>query len=220
MNLDTLIDKLKAADKGDHDLDMLAWAYLGRHDWPLPDYDVETFLGCRSEGDPEAYLTSNVGAVTGWLERKWPGSRIEMVLDNGKARVDVSLRGLGSPIRSSFSGACAAGDMARGVACAVITASEEAETRRQMIYAENLHTMSGKLRPWKDWDVVQIGDRHHAVDHRHALMGAGAGDADKVHLHPHRIDDPSVLLKMRSRYRETFRPSEPGGPGGDDEPGV
>jgi len=208
--LETLLETLKSTRKADQDLDMMAWAYIERKDWPLPHYDEDTFWARRNEGAHETRLTTNLSSTLSWLEDKWPENRIDFRCDQDGPRGEVSISVLGNRLltRNQFLGAPLS-EAARCVAAICIEASERAENYRQLIWSHNIEALSKNLKPWAEWDVERHGDYFHAVDHENRLMGSGIGSAEKVHGAPHRTESHSVLLKMRKRYEAAFPGAAP-----------
>ncbi|MBW3243744.1 WavE lipopolysaccharide synthesis family protein [Epibacterium sp. DP7N7-1] len=208
--LETLLETLKSTPKADQDLDMVAWAYVERKDWPLPHYDEDTFWARRNEGAHETRLTTNLSSALSWLEEKWPENRIDFRCDHDGPRGEVSISVLENNLltRNQFLGAPLS-EAARCVAAICIEASERAENYRQLIWSHNIEALSKKLKPWGEWEVEQHGFAFHAVDHENRLMGSGIGSAKKALEARHRTEHLSVLLKMRLRYEETYPGAAP-----------
>lgn len=220
VTIEELLKNLNGAGKADYDTDQMAWAFVERKDWPLRDYDEVTFQATRNEGRPEARLTTDLSATLGWLESEWPGSEVTIKSRSGNIFTSVAIRSheLGDAI-SRTRVAVAQPDQAAGaVAAAVIETAWAAEKRRQAILAEHIEAASKSVKPWKEWEVIQVDGNFHAVDHQNRLLGGGIGYPDKVHEAPHRVSSPSVLLSMRRRYVELLEepkpaPDEHDGPG-------
>ncbi|WP_027234222.1 hypothetical protein [Leisingera caerulea] len=220
MNYETLLDKLETAKSGSIDLDEMIWAALGKHDWPLPHYDEDTFWKCRNESDRAARMSTDASSIGKWLENEWPDHRIETVFTEGRARIDVTIRVSETLVKNRFRGPLALSDMARGFAIAAIGAHAMAESLQQKIWKHNIEAVRKKLAPWEKWDIVKVGDYHHAVDHKNRLLGSGVGQASKVHDCKHRIGALDVLVRMRERYEEVFADPEPDNRSTSDGPGL
>lgn len=173
--LQALIGDLKAPLWDDR-LNQAFWAHDRRVVFPLTHYDEETWEGCLREGDPTARAVTQPEAILRHIEEKWPGSRLLINAQNGRAHVTLLITGLGRGVEGEFKGEVPLTELGRAIAVAFLRADDMAVSLQQRLLA--VSDLEGRVPPYQDWPVEEVSPgRWGAVHHELQLLCATANSA-------------------------------------------
>lgn len=184
------------------ELDQAFWARDRGVDYPLTHYDLEHWEGCMREGDHAAQAVSDTGALLRLIEDRYPGHRLDLRAENGRARVRLLLTGQPVGVEGEFEGDTPLSDLGRAVAAAFLRADDLASSLQQRLLG-----VSGlNPPPYQDWPIEEISPgRWGAVHHELRLLCATANGPDGAARHAgmNHKGDHGVLL-CRERYERAF----------------
>jgi len=202
-HLQALIGDLKAPLWDDR-LNQAFWAHDRRVAFPLTHYDEETWEGCLREGDPTARAVTQPEAILRHIEEKWPGSRLQLTAQNGRAHVTLLITGLGRGVEGEFKGEVPLTELGRAIAIAFLRADDMAVSLQQRLLA--VSDLEGRVPPYQDWPVEEVTPgRWGAVHHELQLLCATANSAEGAARHAgmnHKGD--YGLMLCRERYEALF----------------
>jgi hypothetical protein len=184
------------------ELDQAFWARDRGVDYPLTHYDLDHWEGCVREGDPAARAVSDPGALLRHVELRYPGHRLDLRAENGRARVRLLLTGQPIGVEGAFDGETPLADLGRAVAAAFLSADDMAVSLEQRL----LRVSGLNPPPYQDWPVEEISPgRWGAVHHELRLLCATANGPDGAARHAgmNHKGDHGVLL-CRERYEKAF----------------
>lgn len=188
------------------ELDQAFWARDRGVDYPLTHYDLDHWEGCVREGDPAAQAVSDPGALLRHVELRYPGHRLDLRAENGRARVRLLLTGQPVGVEGAFDGETPLADLGRAVAAAFLSADDMAVSLQQRLLG-----VSGlNPPPYQDWPIEEISPgRWGAVHHELRLLCATANGPDGAARHAgmNHKGDHGVLL-CRERYERSFADPE------------
>lgn len=201
--LQALIGDLKTPLWDDR-LNQAFWAHDRRIEYPLTHYDEQTWEGCLREGGPTARAVTQPEAILRHIEEKWPGSRLQITAQNGRAHVTLLITGLGRGVEGEFKGEVPLTDLGRAIAIAFLRADDMAVSLQQRLLA--VSDLVGKVPPYEDWPVHEVTPgRWGAVDHQRRLLCATANSAEGAARHAGMNHKGEYgLMLCRERYEETF----------------
>ena len=206
--LQALIGDLKTPLWDDR-LNQAFWAHDRGVEFPLTHYDEETWEGCLREGDPTAWAVTRPEAILKHIEEKWPGSRLQINAQNGRAHVTLLITGLGRGVEGEFKGEVPLTDLGRAIAIAFLRADDMAVSLQQRLLA--VSDLEAKISPCKDWPVEEVFPRRWgAVHHEHRLLCATANSAEGAARHAgmNHKGDYGIMLS-RERYEAAFPEHSP-----------
>lgn len=184
------------------ELDQAFWARERGVDYPLTHYDLDHWEGCVREGEPAARAVSDPGALLRHVELRYPGHRLDLRAENGRARVRLLLTGQPVGVEGEFEGDTPLSDLGRAVAAAFLRADDLASSLQQRLLG-----VSGlNPPPYQDWPIEEISPgRWGAVHHELRLLCATANGPDGAARHAgmNHKGDHGVLL-CRERYERAF----------------
>jgi hypothetical protein len=184
------------------ELDQAFWARERGVDYPLTHYDLDHWEGCVREGEPAARAVSDPGALLRHVELRYPGHRLDLRAENGRARVRLLLTGQPVGVEGEFEGDTPLSDLGRAVAAAFLRADDLASSLQQRLLG-----VSGlNPPPYQDWPIEEISPgRWGAVHHELRLLCATANGPDGAARHAgmNHEGDHGVLL-CRERYERAF----------------
>ena len=184
------------------ELDQAFWARERGVDYPLTHYDLDHWEGCVREGEPAARAVSDPGALLRHVELRYPGHRLDLRAENGRARVRLLLTGQPVGVEGEFEGDTPFSDLGRAVAAAFLRADDLASSLQQRLLG-----VSGlNPPPYQDWPIEEISSgRWGAVHHELRLLCATANGPDGAARHAgmNHKGDHGVLL-CRERYERAF----------------
>lgn len=188
----------------DDRLNQAFWAHDRRVEYPLTHYDEETWEGCLREGDPTARAVTHPEAILRHIEEKWPGSRLHITAQNGRAHVTLLITGLGRGVEGEFKGEVPLTDLGRAIAIAFLRADDMAVSLQQRLLA--VYGLEGEVPPYQDWPVEQVTPgRWGAVHHEHRLLCATANSAEGAARHARMNHKGEYgLMLCRERYEAAF----------------
>lgn len=191
------------------ELDQAFWARIRGADYPLTHYDLDHWEGCAREGDPAAQAVSDTGALLRLIEDLYPGHRLDLRAEGGRARVSLLITQTRSgklPIGVSgeFQGEATPSEIGRAIALATVRADEMARDLERRLNA--VAGLAERAPPYRDWPVEEVSKgRWGAVHHELRLLCATANGPEGAARHAgmnHKGD--YGLMLCRERYEKTF----------------
>lgn len=196
------------------DLDQAFWAHERGVDYPLTHYDLETWEESVRERDPAARAVSDTGDLLRIIEDRYPGHRLDLRAEGGRARVSLLITATGTgPLPSQavmrgvsgeVQGEFAMSDLGRAIALATVRADGLArDLERRLLGVEGTADLAP---PYQDWPVEEVSPgRWGAVHHELRLLCATANSAEGAARHAgmNHKGDYGVLL-CRERYERDF----------------
>lgn len=193
----------------DDRLNQVFWAHDRRVEYPLTHYDEETLEECLREGDPTARAITQPEGILRHIEERWPGSRLQITAQNGRAHVTLLITGLGGGVEGEFKGEVPLTELGRAIAVAFLWADDMAVSLQQRLLA--VSDLEGKVPPYQDWPVHEVTPRRWgAVHHELQLLCATANSAEGAERHAgmnHKGD--YGLMLCRERYEPLFAEAGP-----------
>lgn len=191
------------------DCDEAMWARERRVEYPLTHYDRNTFEQGRREGDPEARLASDQGSLLRYLEKTWPGSRLEIKAQGGKVAIEIVIAGLEMGVSGEFRGHLPLSEINRGLALAFSNAHERATHIKQRFFA--LEDVAAKAPPVRDWPIEELKPGSFApVNHEFRLAASPfmtrEGAERNADMHRGGLYG---TMQRRDRYELVFPAAEP-----------
>lgn len=191
------------------ELDQAFWARDRGVDYPLTHYDLEHWEGCMREGDHAAQAVSDTGALLRLIEDRYPGHRLDLRAEGGRARVSLLITETQTgklPIGASgeFQGEATPSQLGRAIALATVRADGLArDLERRLAAVEGL---AGRAPPYTDWPVEEVvSGRWGAVHHGLRLLCATANSPEGAARYAgmnHKGD--YGLMLCRERYEALF----------------
>jgi len=191
------------------DLDQAFWAHERGVDYPLTHYDLETWEESVREGDPAARAVSDTGDLLRIIEDRYPGHRLDLRAENGRARVSLLItetgtRPLPRGVAGDVHGEFAMSGLGRAIALATVRADGLArDLERRLLGVEGL---DDRIPPYQAWGVEEVSPgRWGAVHHELRLLCATANSPEGATRHAgmNHKGDYGVLL-CRERYDKLF----------------
>lgn len=188
----------------DDRLNQAFWAHDRRVAFPLTHYDEETWEGCLREGDPTARAVTQPEAILRHIEEKWPGSRLQLTAQNGRAHATLLITGLGRGLEGEFKGEVPLTDLGRAIAIAFLRADDMAVSLQQRLL--RVSDIEAEVPPYQDWPIEEVSPgRWGGVHHELQLLCATANSAEGAARHAGMNHKGAYgLMLCRERYEETF----------------
>lgn len=185
-------------------LDQAFWARDRMANYPLATCDLEDWEGSVREGDPAAQAISDPGALLRHLENRWPGSRLKIAAQDGRAHVALLITGLPIGVEGEFKGEVSLTDIGRAIAVAFLKADDMAVSLQRRLHA--VHGLADHAPPYREWPVEEVEPgRFAAVHHALRLLCATANSAEGAARQAgmnHKGDHG--LMLCRERYEARF----------------
>lgn len=204
MTWDDLEKKLRAATRGSHELDQMAWACETGCDFPLTHYGETTWESARNDGAPEARMTTDLDSALAVIDENHPNHEIEMRLKGGLGFVEVRIFGLGPPITGKRRGDMPVGEAALGLTTAFAEARGPAIDMEQRLV--KVFGVRDATPPPTDWEIEELPTGRFApVNHERRLAGIAMLTRDKAAEYAGftRWTD-YVVMTCRERYEEMY----------------
>lgn len=191
------------------------WAYIKKHDYPLTQYDLSTWEGCRREGDPLARAISDTSSLLEYIEGAWEGHRIEINAKGGKAEAKITLTDPSIYIGVS-AGACGQftlSDLGSCLAIAFIKANDLALN----LQSRMLQVYDVEAPPYEEWPIEPAPDGGFHAVHHGLRLACHSWNSEKLaveYLKSNHKGQYGIML-CRERYDRLFPEPEdnPDSPG-------
>lgn len=195
---------LKAARAGSEKLDQMFWAAERGHEFPLAHYDEETWWDARRQGEPEAFMTTDLSKALTYIHERHPEARVKIEGQGGRAFASANLPTHGIGIGATYRQDLDLGALALALAAAFSEARGVSIDIDQRVLAAS-EAVEKAPHP-KEWPVEQLEDgKWVPVNHEHRLAGNGGHTEDAARRFARDMRwVPFVVAECRTRYEEHF----------------